>query len=81
MTREQFFKTMNDYDEILLIARHILEKYDVEEIVSVDGVKVKGENAVIEFTYKWGLLHEKDKCEVPIDEIVDFLQDKAVNGE
>ena len=76
MTREQFFKTKNDYDEILLIARHMLEKYDVEEMVSLDGVKVKGENAVIEFTYKWGLLHEKDKCEVSIDEIVDFYEVK-----
>lgn len=75
----RFIETMKRYDEILLVARHVLEKYDGKDIVSVDSVKVKGENAVIEFTYKWGLLHEKGKCEVPIDEIVNFYKIKCLN--
>lgn len=65
-----FIETMKRYDDVLRMAKAVLEKRDIKDIVEIDKVKIKGNQVYIEYTWKWDWEHVKDSVAVPFDEFI-----------
>lgn len=68
MTTEQFTNTMEEYNEIIGMAKDVLAKHRIDDVVKINGVKLLEKNAVIEYTHKWDWEFVRDNLTVPIKE-------------
>ena len=70
MTKEQFFETMEKYQQVLQEAYKVLAKHGIEgsDIEVAEVVWHTKEEVYISYVFKWGGVYEHDSIVVPMEE-------------